>query len=115
MSIVDHLVADLAVGRIRSVAFIVPSDAETTMPLYEVAIATARRGWQIGVEDVRYWFVTPESEPATVAASERLESEGITFVGSTYADVEDGVVLLDPQGETLEVDRVVSLASVAHA
>jgi hypothetical protein len=114
--VVDHLVSDLAFGRIRSVAFVVPSDVSWTLPLYDLAIATARRGWRIGIEDARYWFVTPEPEPlarlgtaVSVAASERLEPEGITFIGSTYADVRDGLVLLDPQGESIEVDAVVSL------
>jgi hypothetical protein len=109
MTIVDQLVSDLERRRIRSVAFVVPSDVEMTMPLYEVAIATARRGWSIGLEDVRYWFVTPEHEPVSVAAGERLEPEGIVFIGSTYPDVRGGLVLLDPQGESIEVDLVVSI------
>jgi hypothetical protein len=109
MTIVDQLVSDLERRRIRSVAFVVPSDVEMTMPLYEVAIATARRGWQIGLEDVRYWFVTPEHEPVSVAAGERLEPEGVVFIGSTYCDVRGRVVLLDPQGESIEADLVVSL------
>jgi hypothetical protein len=109
MTIVDHLVSELVLGRIRSIAFVVPSDVEMTAPLYDVAIATARRGWKIGLEDVRYWFVTPEAQPVSVAASQRLEPEGIVFIGSTYPDVRPGVVLLDPQGESIEVDLVVSL------
>jgi hypothetical protein len=107
-SLVDRLVSDLALGRIHSVAFVVPSDESWTLPLYDVAIATARRGWRLGIEDVRYWFVTPEREPLA-AASQGLEPEGITFIGSTYADVQRGVVLLDPQGESIDVDVVVSL------
>jgi hypothetical protein len=114
--LVDHLTSNLAFGRIRSVAFVVPSDVSWTLPLYDVAIATARRGWKIGIDDVRYWFVTPEAEPlarlgtaVSVEASQRLEPEGITFIGSTYPDVRDGLVLLDPQGESIEVDVVVSL------
>jgi hypothetical protein len=107
--VVDHLVSDLAFGRIRSVAFVVPSDVSWTLPLYDLAIATARRGWRIGIEDARYWFVTPEPEPVSVAASERLEPEGIAFIGSTYPEVRRGRVLLDPQGESIEVDLVVSL------
>jgi hypothetical protein len=115
-ALVDHLVSDLALGRIHSVAFVVPSDVSMTLPLYDVAIATARRGWTIGIEDVRYWFVTPEPEPlagfgtaVSVATSQRLEPEGIAFIGSTYPDVRGGLVLLDPQGESIKVDLVVSL------
>jgi hypothetical protein len=113
--LVDGLVSNLAFGRIRSVAFVVPSDVSCTLPLYDAAIATARRGWKIGIDDARYWFVTPEPEPlaglgtaASDAASERLEPEGITFIGSTYSDVRPGVVWLDPQGESIEADVVVT-------
>jgi hypothetical protein len=103
-SIADHLVAELQAGRIESVAFAVPSDAQWTLPLYQEAIMTARRGWQLGIPAATYWFVTPEPEPPL-----SLESEGITFIGSTYADVRGSVVLLDPQDERIEPDRIVSL------
>jgi hypothetical protein len=109
MTIVDHLVSEFTLGRIRSVGFVVPSDVSMTLPLYDVAIATARRGWMIGLEDVRYWFVTPERQPVSAAASQGLEPEGITFIGSTYPDVRGGLVLLDPQGGSIEADLVVSL------
>jgi hypothetical protein len=115
-SIVDRLVAELGTGRIRSVAFVVPSDVRWTLPLYDLAITTARRGWQLGIPAATYWLVTPEPEPLarlgaemSIVAHERLEPEGITFIGSTYADVRHGVVLLDPQAERLEADRIVSL------
>ena len=114
--LVDHLVSDLALKRIQSLAFVVPAGVSMSLPLYDAAIATARRGWKIGIEDVRYWFITPEPEPlasfgtaVSVAASQRLEPEGIAFIGSTYPDVRHGLVLLDPQGESIEVDLVVSL------
>jgi hypothetical protein len=107
MSIAQRLIAELQTGRIRSVAFVVPCDAGSTLPLYEEAITTARRGWELGIPEATYWFVTPESEPPA-----DLESEGITFIGSTYADVRGGVVLLDPQDERLEPDRIVSLDEV---
>ena len=115
-SIVDRLVAELATGRIESVAFVVPSDVRWTLPLYDLAITTARRGWQLGIPAATYWIVTPEPEPLagfgpamSIVAHERLEPEGIAFVGSTYADVRHGVVLLDPQAERIEPDRIVGL------
>lgn len=103
-SIAQHLVAELQTGRVRSVAFVVPSDARSTLRLYDLAIATARRGWRLGIPAAGYWFVTPEAE-----APAGLESEGITFIGSTYAEVRHGVVLLDPQEDRIEPDRIVSL------
>jgi hypothetical protein len=115
---VEHLVGELRTGRIRSVAFVVQDENAPTSPLYDLAITTARRGWQLGIPAATYWFVTPEPEPlASLGAEmgtvvhERLEPEGITFIGSTYADVRQGVVLLDPQAERIEPDRIVSLNS----
>jgi hypothetical protein len=101
-------------GVIGSVAFVVPSHVWWTLPLYDVAITTARRGWTLGIAAATYWF-TPEREPLasfgapmSLVIHERLEAEGITFIGSTYADVRQGVVLLDPQAERIEPDRIVS-------
>jgi hypothetical protein len=115
-SIVDSVLAELSGGRIGSVAFVVPSDVRWTLPLYDVAITTARRGWRLGIAAATYWFVTPEPEPLAgcgaamrIAVQERLEPEGIAFIGSTYADVRHGGVLLDPQAERIEADRIVSL------
>jgi hypothetical protein len=115
-NIVDQLISDLSFGRIRSVAFVVESDVSWTLPLYDLAIETARRGWRSGIDEARYWLVTPDPEPLTRlgttvsdAATERLEPEGITFIGSTYPDVRHGVVWLDPQGESIEADVVVSI------
>ena len=120
-SIVDRLVAELATGRVQSVAFVVPSDLRWTLPLYDVAISTARRGWKLGIAAATCWFVTPEPErlagfgPATsIVACERLEPEGIRFIGSTYADVRQGVDLLDPQAERIEADRIVSLNEIGE-
>ena len=107
--IVDDLTTELRLGRIRKIAFVVLGEATWTLPLYEVAIATARRGWSSGIADACYWFITSEPEPREGFG---LESEGITFIGSTFADLEPGVVLLDPQGEIVEVDRVVTLSDV---
>ena len=97
----------------------VRGEARWTLPLYEVAVTTARRGWSIGIADARYWFITPEPVPlagfgrvARDGVSAKLEPEGITFIGSTFADLSPGVVLLDPQGELIEVDRVVTLSDV---
>ncbi len=117
--VVDDLISELRLGWIRRVAFAVLGEARWTLPLYQVAITTARRGWSVGIAEARYWFVTSEPVPlagfgpaARAAVSAGLEPEGITFIGSTFADLRPGVVLLDPQGEALEVDRVVTLSDL---
>jgi len=100
-----RLVSDLDRGDVRRVAFVVPSGASWTLPLYELAIMTARHGWALGIDDMKYWFVTPESEPLAIcgarashAVHAMLEPEGITFIGSTHAEVRAGAVLLDRGG-----------------
>jgi sulfide:quinone oxidoreductase len=110
------LVSDLERGDVRRVAFVVPSGASWTLPLYELAIMTARHGWAIGIDAARYWFVTPEDEPLAICGSRAsravhamLEPEGITFIGSAHAEVRDGTVLLDQQRERIEADRIVCL------
>ena len=110
------LVPELERRALRRIAFVVPSGASWTLPLYELAIMTARHGWAIGIDCAQYWFVTPEPEPLAIfgpAASHAvhgmLEPEGITFIGSTCADVRAGAVLLDRQRERIEADRIVCL------
>jgi sulfide:quinone oxidoreductase len=110
------LVSALERGHVRSVAFVVPGGASWTLPLYELAIMTARHGWLKGIDDARYWIVTPEPEPlavlgiaASLAVHDMLEPEGITFIGSTHAEVQGGAVLLDPRARRIDVDRVVCL------
>jgi sulfide:quinone oxidoreductase len=111
-----RLVSDLDRGDVRRVAFVVPSGASWTLPLYELAIMTARHGWALGIDDMQYWFVTPESEPLAIcgarasrAVHAMLEPEGIMFIGSTHAEVREGAVLLDRGRERLEADRIVCL------
>src|SRR5215213_946606 len=61
-------------------------------------------------------FITPEPAPLAIfgaatsaAVRQMLEPEGITFIGSTYADVQKSVVILDPGVERIQVDLIVCL------
>jgi sulfide:quinone oxidoreductase len=110
------LLADLEQGYARSVAFVVPSDATWTLPLYEIALMTARQVWGMGIDGVRFTLVTPEERPlamfgtaASQAVGEMLAAENIEFVGAAYPNVGHGHVVADPSGRRIEVDRVVSL------
>jgi sulfide:quinone oxidoreductase len=111
-----RLVSDLDRGEVRRVAFVVPSGASWTLPLYELAIMTARHGWATGIDATRYWLVTPEAEPLAIcgarasrAVHAMLEPEGITFIGSAHAEVREGAVLLDQGRERIEAERIACL------
>jgi sulfide:quinone oxidoreductase len=115
-----RLVSDLERGDVRRVAFVVPSGASWTLPLYELAIKTARHGWTIGVDGPRYWLVTPEPEPLAIcgarasrAVHAMLEPEGITFIGSAHAEVREGAVLLDQGRNPIVAERIACLPLLA--
>ena len=97
------LLADLEQGYVHSVAFVVPGEAAWTLPLYEIALMTARQTWGMGMDGVRFALVTPEERPlamfggpASEAVAQMLSDEGIEFVGSSYPTVGRGYVIADP-------------------
>jgi sulfide:quinone oxidoreductase len=102
-------------GFVSQVAFVVPVGTVWPLPLYELAIMTARQAWSMGMDRVRFTLVTPEERPLGVfgrapseAIAELLDGCGIEFLGSTYADVGRGCVELEPAGRQLRGARVVS-------
>jgi sulfide:quinone oxidoreductase len=113
---VHGLIQDMEGGYIRRIAFVVPAGATWPLPLYELALMTADRAWDAGIE-VEITLVTPESSPlelfgaaASGSASGLLKAAGIDVRSGTHAEVpEPTVVVLHPGGERLEVNRVVTL------
>jgi sulfide:quinone oxidoreductase len=113
---IHGLVQDVEEGYVRKIAFVVPPGVAWSLPLYELALMTARRAYEMNV-DVELTFVTPEERPLPVfgpAASsdvaDLLTRAGIRTICSTIADVpRKGVVVLRPSGETIECERVVTL------
>ena len=110
------LLADLEQGYGKRVAFVVPRGVTWTLPLYELAIMTAREVRDQGFDDVRFTLVTPEARPlalfgpaAGATVGELMDAAGVGFAGSTYAVPDGGALRLEPGGGRLEVDRVVAL------
>lgn len=110
------LLADLEQGYVKRVAFVVPGEAAWTLPLYEIALMTARQVWGMGMDDVTFTLVSPEERPLAMfggpgsdAVAQMLSTEGIEFIGSSYPTVGRGYVIADPGGRRVDVDRVVSL------
>jgi sulfide:quinone oxidoreductase len=110
------LLQDAEEGYVKSIAFVVPDGSTWSLPLYELALMTARQTWGMGADWLKFVFVTPEDRPLAIfggAASETvaelLESAGIEFVGSAYTTVERGHLVVDPGGRRIDVNRVITL------
>ena len=100
----------------RRVAFIAPTRVGWALPLYELALMTAARMSDKGVEDARLFLVTPEARPLDVFGDEAsamvarlLHAAGVEFMGSTYADQVRGELRLGTAGPALDVDAIVAL------
>ena len=113
---IHGLVQDVEQGYVRRIAFVVPPGVAWSLPLYELALMTARRAFEMCVE-VELTFITPEERPlpmfgAKASADVRglLDGAGIRTVCSTLASIpRKGTVVLRPSGETIECERVVTL------
>jgi sulfide:quinone oxidoreductase len=108
------LLSDLEHGYVKDVAFVVPSTVAWSMPLYELAVMTARDVWGAGINGVELTFVTPEAQPveafgpeASRMVAELLADERIEFIGSTAADVGQGYVLAGDR--RIDVNRTIAL------
>jgi sulfide:quinone oxidoreductase len=110
-----HLLEDAENGRVRSIAFAIPDTAAWPLPLYELALLTARR-LERGPNDVALTLVTPEPAPlslfgeaATEALRTLLRESGIKLLaGSRPVHYESGRLELIPEA-TLLAERVVAL------
>ena len=110
------LLRDAEEGYVKRVAFVVPDGATWALPLYELALMTARETWSMGADWLDFMFVTPEERPLAIFGGEAsdavaglLADAGIEFVGSSYTTVEKSHLVVDPGGRRIDVDRVASL------
>ena len=113
-----ELVDGVERGAVRRVAFIAPTSIGWTLPIYELALMTARaaRRSQIDAELV---LITREDRPLAVfgtqpsrTAAQWLRASGVEFIGAARADVRPGVVLLEPGQRSVPTDGVVALPLV---
>jgi sulfide:quinone oxidoreductase len=108
------LIQDVEAGYIHKLAFIAPSQMPRPLPLYELALMTARRAFDM---DVSITLATPEDAPLAIfgtavsEAVERLLTEhGILVIPSAHCETpEPGQVSIHPGERRLRVDRVIAL------
>jgi sulfide:quinone oxidoreductase len=110
----NGILADLEQGYSTSVAFVVPPGVTWSLPLYELALMTARQVYGSG-RIVELHLATPEPAPLAVFGPEAsasvaalLDELGIKVHCGMPVSVDRGAIRIG-NGESLPVDRVVSL------
>jgi sulfide:quinone oxidoreductase len=114
--ILHGIVQDVEAGYIKSLAFVAPGRMAWPLPLYELALMTAGRAYDMNM-DVQVTLVTPEDSPLAIfgqnvstAVAELLERSNVQTIHSAYAEVhEQGEVVINPGDRRLHVNRVIAL------
>lgn len=110
------LIQDIEGGYVDRLAFISPGRMAWPLPLYELALMTAGRAYDMGVK-LAVTIVTPEDAPLAIfgagvssAVSELLQKAGIQTITSACAEVPSArEVVINPGDRRLQVDRAVAL------
>jgi sulfide:quinone oxidoreductase len=110
------LIQDVEGGYVHKLAFVAPGRMAWPLPLYELALMTAGRSYDMGIE-LRATIVTPEDSPLAIFGSsasstvtELLARANVETINSAYAEVPSSrEVVINPGDQRLEVDRVIAL------
>jgi sulfide:quinone oxidoreductase len=110
------LIQDIEGDYVHSVAFVSPGRMAWPLPLYELALMTAARAYDMGIE-LATTIITPEDSPLAIfgaaasnAVAELLAGANIQSINSAYVEVPDsGEVVINPGDRKLRVDRVIAL------
>ena len=110
------LIQDIETGYVHSVAFVAPSPMPWPLPVYELALMTARRAYEMN-ERATITLVTPEDAPLAVfgkaasrAVHDLLTEAGVQVITAAHAETPaGGEVVLYPSGHSLYADRIVAL------
>jgi sulfide:quinone oxidoreductase len=110
------IVQDIEAGYISSVAFIAPGRMAWPLPLYELALMTTARAYDMDV-GLRATLITPEDSPLAVFGREvsdgvaaLLSERGIDVITSSYAEVpRPGEIAVNPGDRHVYAERIVAL------
>lgn len=110
------LIQDIEGGYVHKLAFVAPARMAWPLPLYELAMMTAGRAYDMGIE-LETTIVTPEDSPLAIFGSsasntvaELLARANVQTISSAYAEVPSSrKVVINPGDRHLEVDRVIAL------
>ncbi len=110
------LIQDIEGGYVHSLALVAPGRMAWPLPLYELALMTAARAYDMNVE-LQTTIVTPEDTPLAVfgaeasgAVSRLLAAARVETITSAYAEIPAmGQLAINPGDRRLAVDRVIAL------
>ena len=110
------LVQDVEEGYAHRIAFVAPSAAASwPLPLYELALQTANRAYDMNAT-VDICVVSPETAPLAALGSgisdglsTLLDEAGIAFYGSSFPQLSNDTLTLRPGGAQLRDARVVAM------
>ena len=110
------LIQDVEGGYVRHVAFVIPGEFAWPLPVYELALMTARRARDMNIE-LAVTIITPEADPlavfgdgASFAVAQLLHEHDITTITAARCEVPHSrLVVINPGDRRLGVDRVVAL------
>jgi len=110
------LIQDVEGGYVGSLAFVAPGRMPWQLPIYELALMTAGRAYDMNVE-LPITIITPEDSPLAIfgaaasgAIAARLASAGIETISSAYVEIPNaGEVVINPGDRRLHFARVIAL------
>jgi sulfide:quinone oxidoreductase len=110
------LIQDIEAGHLTSIAFVAPGRMAWPLPLYELALMTVGRAYDVNMP-LEATIVTPEEKPLAIFGQEvsdgvaaLLEQKAIRTITSGYAEIpEPGEVVINPRDRRLRTARVIAL------
>lgn len=110
------LIQDVEGGYVHDLAFVIAPRMGWPLPIYELALLTARRAFDVNAR-LAVTIVTPESAPLAIfgetgsdAVAELLAASAITTITSASCEVPDSRhVVVEPGARRYAVDRVIAL------
>jgi sulfide:quinone oxidoreductase len=114
------LIQDVEGGYIHKLAFVAPGRMAWPLPLYELALMTAGRAYDMQIK-LETTIVTSEDTPLAIFGStasdavvDLLAAANVETVSSAYAEVPSSrEVVIRPGDRHLEVDRVIALPELS--
>jgi sulfide:quinone oxidoreductase len=110
------LIQDVEEGYVDSLAFVAPGRMAWQLPLYELALMTAGRAFDMNIK-LPITIITPEDSPLAIfgpaasgAIAAHLKRTGIKTISSAYVEIPStGEIVINPGDRRMHVKRVVAL------